>query len=93
MSEYMYKPGDLVRVRSDLSMRTRYRMTSGERNNDGEYPHDVATEDMCKLAGQVINIERYIDLPIGRKYLAMGRYWVDEMFSGFADNLHFRSLL
>lgn len=93
MKECMYKPGDQVRVRSDLNMTSKYQMTSGERNNDGEYPHDVATEDMCKLAGQVINIERYIDLPIGRKYLAMNRYWVDEMFSGFADDLHFRSLL
>ena len=93
MKECMYKPGDQVRVRSDLNMTSKYQMMSGERSNDGEYPHDVATEDMCKLAGQVINIERYIDLPIGRKYLAMNRYWVDEMFVGSTEGVSFRSLL
>ena len=93
MNECMYKPGDQVRVRPDLNMESTYRMMSGERNNDGEYPHDVATEDMCKLAGQAINIERYIDLQVGRKYRAMGRYWVDEMFVGSAEGVSFISLL
>ena len=93
MKELLYKPGDQVRVRSDLKMKSTYRMMSGERNNDGEYPHDVATEDMCKLAGRVINIERYIDLPIGRKYFAMSRYWVDEMFVESTEGVSFRSLL
>lgn len=93
MNECMYKPGDQVRVRSDLKMKTTYRMMSGERNNDGGYPHDVATEDMCKLAGQVINIEKYIDLPVGRKYFAMNRYWVDEMFVRSAEGVSFISLL
>ena len=89
----MYKPGDQVRVRPDLNLKDRYQMQSGEKDQYGQYPSDVATEDMCKLAGQVINVEKYIDLAVGRKYFARNRYWVDEMFSGFADDLHFRSLL
>lgn len=93
MKELLYKPGDLVRVRPDLNLKSRYSMKSGERDKYGQYPSDVATEDMCELAGQVINIEKYIDLQVGRKYYARTRYWTDEMFSGFADDLHFRSLL
>ena len=93
MKELLYKPGELVRVRSDLNLEDRYSMKSGEKDQYGQYPSDVATEDMCELAGQVINIEKYIDLEVGRKYYARKRYWVDEMFVGSADGVEFWSLL
>lgn len=93
MKELLYKPGELVRVRPDLNLMDRYSMRSGEKDQYGEYPSDVAAADMCKLAGQVINIEKYIDLAVGRKYYARQRYWVDEMFLGPADGVWFGSLL
>lgn len=93
MKGLLYKPGDLVRVRPDLNLKSRYSMKSGKRDKYGQYPSDVATEDMCKLAGQVINIEKYIDLQVGRKYYARTRYWTDEMFVGSADGVEFWSLL
>lgn len=93
MKGLLYKPGDLVRVRPDLNLKSRYSMKSGEKDKYGQYPSDVATKDMCEFAGQVINIEKYIDLAVGRKYYARKRYWVDEMFVGSADGVGFLSLL
>ena len=93
MKELLYKPGELVRVRPDLNMIDRYSMRSGEKDQYGEYPSDIAARDMCELAGQAINIEKYIDLKVGRKYYARQRYWVDEMFMGPVYGVEFWSLL
>ena len=93
MKELLYKPGERVCVRPDLNMTDHYSMKSGEKDKYGMYPSDVATEDMCKFAGQVINIEKYIDLAVGCKYYARQRYWTDEMFVGSADGVEFWSLL
>lgn len=77
MTDYMYHPGDRVRVRLDLSEDEEYKMLSGK--NKGE--SWLVLSWMKKYAGQEIVIEE-IELYRG-VYKAQGIddcIWTDEMF-------------
>ena len=77
MTDYMYHPGDRVRVRLDLSEHKEYKMLSGK--NKGE--SWLVLSWMKKYAGQEIVIEE-IELYRG-VYKAQGIddcIWTDEMF-------------
>ena len=69
MTDYMYHPGDRVRVRLDLSEHEEYKMLSGE--NKGQ--RWVIFDWMKKYAGQEIVIQK-------RAQGIDGCIWADEMF-------------
>lgn len=77
MIDYMYHPGDKVRIRTDLSTDKKYQMLSGK--NKGRYWFVFSW--MKKYAGQEIVIQE-INLGHG-VYKAKGIdgcIWTDEMF-------------
>lgn len=70
-----FKPGDRVKVRSDLSESESYKMLSGK-----EYT-DYVNPTMATYAGKIVTIES-IDR-MGHYYLKECKHnWVDEMFDG-----------
>lgn len=81
MIDYMYHPGDRVRVRPDLSEDEDYKMLSGE--NKGQ--RWMIFDWMKKYAGQEIVIQ---EIQFGRGvYKAKGIdgcVWTDEMFEPLA---------
>lgn len=77
MIDYMYHPGDRVRVRLDLSEYEHYKMLSGK--NKGQYW--LVLSWMKKYAGQEIVIQEVE--PYRGVYKAQGIdgcIWTDEMF-------------
>ena len=88
--DYKYKPGDVVRVRSDLTYNTDYYMRSGPKANTAL----IAVSNMAKLAGKIVHIS---------EYSASGEYrveedneqwrWTDEMFEDSTSGIIFQSLL
>ena len=77
MTDYMYHPGDRVRVRPDLSTDKEYQMLSGE--NKGQCW--IVFSWMKKYAGQEIVIQEVE--PYRGVYKAQGIdgcIWSDEMF-------------
>lgn len=88
--DYKYKPGDAVRVRSDLKYNTDYFMWSGPKPNTAL----IAVSNMVDLAGKIVHIS---------EYSASGEYrvkedgerwrWTDEMFEDSTNGISFQSLL
>lgn len=77
MTDYMYHPGDRVRVRLDLSEHEEYKMLSG--GNKGQ--RWVIFDWMKKYAGQEIVIQKIAQT--SGVYIAQGIdgcIWADEMF-------------
>ena len=77
--EYMYKPGDVVMVRDDLTGGRLYRMLSGETANDGIR----ATDLMETLRGQRVTIKSIENCGNTVKCYTINehpRFWSDEMF-------------
>lgn len=75
--ELMYKPGDKVMIRPDLSCREVYRMRSGR--YDGEYTYN-AIDQMVDMAGEVFTIKGPRDGERGYTLEEIGYGWTDEMF-------------
>ena len=82
MSEFLYKPGDKVRVIDRFIQFHEYKMLSGPE------PGSITTvkwtyERRCALAGSVVTISEYA---YGDRYRVMetgdGIDWTDEMFVG-----------
>lgn len=83
MIDYMYHPGDRVRVRPDLSEGEGYKMLSGE--NKGK-PW-VILDWMKKYAGQEIVIEKIKSASGVYKAQGIdGCIWSDEMFEPMSVN-------
>lgn len=83
MIDYMYHPGDRVRVRPDLSEGEDYEMLSGE--NKGQ--RWVIFDWMKKYAGQEIVIQKISEAR--GVYIAQGIdgcIWSDEMFEPLVVN-------
>lgn len=77
MTDYMYHPGDRVRVRLDLSEYEDYKMLSGE--NKGQ--RWVILDWMKKYAGQEIVIQEIAQARGVYKAQGIdGCIWTDEMF-------------
>lgn len=77
MTDYMYHPGDRVRVRLDLSKHEGYKMLSGE--NKGQ--RWVIFDWMKKYAGQEIVIQKIAQTSgVYRAQGIDGCIWADEMF-------------
>lgn len=80
MTDYMYHPGDRVRVRLDLSEDEDYKMLSGE--NKGQ--RWMIFDWMKKYAGQEIVIEKIrSDSGVYKAQGIDGCIWSDEMFEPF----------
>lgn len=88
---YMFKPGDKVTVRKDLSNREAYKMLSGETPNDAI----IATPSMENLRGKQVTIESYDCCCGSMCYIVKesSRYWADEMFEESKKPFTCRSLL
>ncbi len=92
MSEMMYKPGDKVVVRSDLSSGTYYHMTSGETIGCSVRP---GLRRVDQFKGKIVTIDRRNTRGAGYRVLedSFGYTWADEMFepvsSLFVLNLFF----
>jgi hypothetical protein len=77
MIDYMYHPGDRVRVRPDLSEDEDYKMLSGE--NEGQ--RWMIFDWMKKYAGQEIVIQKIVqDRGVYEAQGIDGCIWSDEMF-------------
>ena len=77
MTDYMYHPGDRVRVRLDLSADKEYQMLSGK--NKGQ--RWIAFSWMKKYAGQEIVIQEIqFGLGVYKAKGIDGCVWTDEMF-------------
>lgn len=77
MTDYMYHPGDRVRVRLDLSEHEEYKMLSGE--NKGQ--RWVIFDWMKKYAGQEIVTQKIAQTSgVYRAQGIDGCIWADEMF-------------
>lgn len=77
MIDYMYHPGDRVRVRPDLSEGEGYKMLSGE--NKGK-PW-IILDWMKKYAGQEIVIQEIAQVRgVYKAHGIDGCIWTDEMF-------------
>lgn len=79
MSETMYKPGDKVVVRSDLSSDTSYHMTSGEAIGYSVRP---GRRRVNQFKGKIVTINRRNTRGAGYRVLedSFGYTWTDEMF-------------
>ena len=89
--DYRYKPGDAVRVRSDLGYDITYSMRSGPGENSDSI---VAVDHMVDFAGKIVHISKYTYLNDYRIKEDEHLYrWADDMFDGPADGVSFRSLL
>lgn len=75
--ELMYKPGDKVMIRPDLSCREIYRMRSGRYN--GNYTYDVV-DQMADQAGKVFTIHSPRHRGDGYTLEEFNYGWTDEMF-------------
>ena len=75
--ELMYKPGDKVMIRPDLSCREIYCMRSGRHN--GDYTYNVV-DQMADQAGKVFTIQSPRDGERGYTLNEIGYGWTDEMF-------------
>lgn len=75
--ELMYKPGDKVMVRPDLSCREIYRMRSGRYS--GDYTYNVV-DQMADQAGKVLTILGPRDGGAGYSLEEFDYGWTDEMF-------------
>ena len=77
MTDYMYHPGDRVRVRPDLSEDEDYKMLSGE--NKGQ--RWMIFDWMKEYAGQEIVIQKIVqDRGVYEAQGIDGCIWSDEMF-------------
>lgn len=74
--ELMYKPGDKVMIRPDLSCRKIYRMRSGY---NGSHTYNVVGQ-MVAQAGKVLTIRGPRDGGAGYSLEEFGYGWTDEMF-------------
>lgn len=92
MSETIYKPGDKVAVRSDLSADTYYRMTSGKAIGYSVRP---GSRRVDRFKGKIVTISKRNTRGAGYCVLEdpSGYAWTDEMFepvsSLFVPNLFF----
>lgn len=90
--DFRYKPGDAVRVRSDLKYGADYWMRSGPKENDSAL---IAVDNMINFAGKTVHISEYSQSDEYRIKEDGERWrWTDEMFDGLAtDIMNFQSLL
>lgn len=88
MIDYMYHPGDRVRVRPDLSTDKYYKMLSGIYKDESWHIFYW----MKKYAGQEIVIQE-IDAGVYKAQGINGCIWVDEMFEDTLDECVCSSLL
>ena len=75
--ELIYKPGDKVMIRPDLSCREIYCMRSGRHN--GDYTYNVV-DQMADQAGKVLTILGPRDGGAGYSLEELDYGWTDEMF-------------
>lgn len=88
--DYKYKPGDAVRVRSDLKYNTDYYMRSGPKANTAL----IAVDNMVNLAGKIVHISEYSSGGQYRVKEDSERWrWTDEMFEDSTSGIIFQSLL
>lgn len=88
--DYKYKPGDAVRVRSDLKYNTNYFMWSGPKPNTAL----IAVSNMVDLAGKIVHISEYSASGEYRVEEDSERWrWTDEMFEDSTNGISFQSLL
>lgn len=73
----MYKPGDKVMVRPDLSSLEIYRMKSGQQN--GRHTYNVV-DQMVDQAGKIFTIRGVRETEFGYTLEEYGYSWTDEMF-------------
>ena len=75
-NSFKYKPGDRVKVRTDLSEARYYKMFNSARVN-------TVTKTMLKYAGQIVTIDH---VSYGNYRLQnITNNWTDEMFEGLAE--------
>lgn len=65
MASWLYKPGDVVRIRDDLEVGELYHMLSGPRKGCTIHPSYC----MLQLRGKTVTI---------KKHTSVGRYWINE---------------
>ncbi len=87
--DYLYKPGDAVRVRGDLEMNRSYYMRSGP--NAGE-ESDYVWEEMMTMCGKLVHID-HISFFGSYKIKECDGLWDDEMFEKITRQLRCESLL
>lgn len=75
MTDYLYHPGDKVRVRPDLEVQTDYKMLSGESKNRAWWIYPW----MADYAGEVITIMEISPHGVYKADVG-GCVWTDEMF-------------
>lgn len=75
--ELMYKPGDKVMIRPDLSCSKIYSMRSGRHN--GDYNYGVV-DQMADQAGKIFTIQGPRNGERGYTLNEIGYGWTDEMF-------------
>lgn len=74
--DYMYHPGDVVRVREDLVENTNYKMCSGKNNGAACWIWDW----MKRYAGKQITIKRIDGDGFYEAAITEDCVWSDEMF-------------
>lgn len=83
VEQTMYKPGDVIVVRDDISLDERYHMVSGPRNG-----LDVGvTTSMKRYAGMTVTIASICDGVYRLEEDGDAWNWTDEMFSGYAQEI------
>lgn len=87
--DYLYKPGDAVRVRKDLDMNRKYYMKSGP--NAGE-EGDYVCEEMMAMRGKLVHIDHTSSFG-SYKIKECNWLWDDEMFEKITHQLRCESLL
>ena len=87
--DYLYKPGDTVRVRKDLSMGRSYCMKSGPY---AEQESDCVIEEMMAMRGKLVHID-HISSFGSYKIKECNWLWCDEMFEKITHQFRCKSLL
>lgn len=77
MESIMYKPGDRVRIRSDLEEYECYCMLSGPKKEKGMF---CTVPSMVARAGKVFTIEKILEDGRGYQLKGCGLGWTDSMF-------------
>lgn len=87
--DYLYKPGDTVRIRKDLSMGHSYYMKSGPY---AEQESDYVCEGMMAMRGKLVHIDHTSSFG-SYKIKECAWLWDDEMFETTTHQFRCKSLL
>ena len=87
--DYLYKPGDVVRIRKDLRAGHSYYMKSGPY---GGQENDYVSEEMMAMRGKLVHID-HISSSGSYKIKECNGLWDDEMFEITTHQLRCKSLL